>query len=248
MIHSFLLIGKSNMAGRGFLNEALPVDFSHVRVLRNGLWTGAFRPLNPDRGFSGANLAESFAEAYAAAHAVEVGIIPCADGGTCMDQWMPGEILYDNAVFQAKLAMRTSRLAGILWHQGESDMAPERWPQYEEKFRTFVQALRRELGAEDVPFLVGGLGDFLEHCPLIPPQNCPNYAKVNGALARVAATEPQMEFVSAAGLGANPDQLHFNAAALHAFGLRYYAAQEKLPQAFAGGNTEQNERTALENL
>ena len=34
---------------------------------------------------------------------------------------MPGEILYDNTVNNAKLAQRTSELAGILWHQGESD-------------------------------------------------------------------------------------------------------------------------------
>ncbi|MBQ2401175.1 MAG: hypothetical protein II311_04070, partial [Lachnospiraceae bacterium] len=34
---------------------------------------------------------------------------------------MPGELLYDHAVMQSKLAQRTSEIAGILWHQGESD-------------------------------------------------------------------------------------------------------------------------------
>jgi hypothetical protein len=35
-------------------------------------------------------------------------------------------------------------------------------------------------------------------------------------------------FVSAEGLGANPDNLHFSAAALREFGLRYYEAYKGL--------------------
>ncbi len=112
MLHSFLLIGQSNMAGRGFVNEAAEVDLSRIRLLRNGLWTGAFRPFSADRGFAGVSLAESFAERYAAEHDTEVGIIACADGGTRLEQWMPGQPLYDNAVNNAKLAMRSSKLAG----------------------------------------------------------------------------------------------------------------------------------------
>ena len=52
---------------------------------------------------------------------VDVGLICCADGGTEPDQWQPGEPLFDHAVYQAKLAMRSSQITGVLWHQGESD-------------------------------------------------------------------------------------------------------------------------------
>jgi hypothetical protein len=40
MIYSFLLIGQSNAAGRGFLEEAEPLDTcgGRLKVLRNGLW------------------------------------------------------------------------------------------------------------------------------------------------------------------------------------------------------------------
>lgn len=249
MLHSFLLIGQSNMAGRGFPAEAVPVDFSRIRLLRNGLWTGAFRPFSADRGFAGVSLAESFAEAYAVAQDVEVGVIACADGGTRLAQWMPGQPLYENAVFQTKLAMRSSQLAGILWHQGEGDMAPQRWPQYEENFRAFLHALRRELGAEDVPFLIGGLGDFLAECLLIPPENRPNFAVLNAVFEKLAVSEPQVGYVPATGLGANPDQLHFSAAALHAFGLRYYDVFRAMKPAVAAGvHTAAEQRTALELL
>ena len=84
MIHSFLLIGQSNMAGRGLLNEAETIDTAHIKILRNGRWQPMFRPINPDRPFSGVNLAESFAEQYAQAYGVDVGLIPCADGGTAL--------------------------------------------------------------------------------------------------------------------------------------------------------------------
>ena len=59
--------------------EAVPTDFSRIRLLRNGLWTPAFRPFDPDRSFSGVNLAESFGEAYAAGQDTEVGFITCVE-------------------------------------------------------------------------------------------------------------------------------------------------------------------------
>lgn len=106
MIHSFLLIGQSNMAGREYIDEAINVDVSHIKVLRNGRWQEMFRPINPDRSFSGVNLAESFAEQYAKKYAVDVGLICCADGGTSLEQWKKGGLLFENAVSQAKLAKK----------------------------------------------------------------------------------------------------------------------------------------------
>ena len=61
MIHSFLLIGQSNMAGRGFKDEVEPIKNPHIKVLRNGRWQNMYVPVNPDRPFSGICLAESFA-------------------------------------------------------------------------------------------------------------------------------------------------------------------------------------------
>ncbi|MGW7768639.1 sialate O-acetylesterase, partial [Bacillus velezensis] len=38
MIKSFLMLGQSNMAGRGFLNEADPIYNEKIKMLRNGQW------------------------------------------------------------------------------------------------------------------------------------------------------------------------------------------------------------------
>ena len=225
MIHSILLIGQSNMAGRGFLEEAVPVDTTRLKVLRNGRWQGLYRPVNGDRPFSGVNLAESFAEAYAKKFDVDVGIIPCADGGTSLMQWQPGSLLFDHAVFQAKLAQRTSTIAAVLWHQGEADCADGLWQTYQARLEPILKALRAELDLYDVPFLLGGLGDYLKNYTAEDIRR--NYPLVNSALQKTAADHPMTGYVSSENLGANPDNLHFNAKALHEFGLRYFAEFEK---------------------
>lgn len=220
MIHSFLLIGQSNMAGRGNINEVEPIKSPRLKVLRNGRWQEMYTPVNCDRSFAGINLAESFAEAYVRDHDADVGLIPCADGGTQLDQWREGSLLFDHAVYQARLAQRTSTIAGVLWHQGEGDCADHLYPLYEEKFTKIMNAFRAALGLYDVPFLLGGLGDFLKDC--IYDEKLKNYVHVNAALQAIAQKNEMTGFVPADGLTAKPDNLHFSAAALRAFGLRYY--------------------------
>ena len=227
MIHSFLLIGQSNMAGRGAFNEAHEINVENICVLRNGRWVSFYRPLNNDRPFSGVNLAESFAEKYSEMHEnVTVGLIPCADGGTCLDQWQEGSLLYDNAVNCARLASRTSTIAGVLWHQGESDCHSERQYAYYEKLEKIFSSLRRDLDLYDVPFLVGGLGDFIEIYG--DGSLAEGFKLVNPALERYAKEHEMTGFVDAKGLKPNSDNLHFCSDALYEFGLRYYAEFEKL--------------------
>ena len=210
------------MAGRGYLSEAREIDTSRIFTLRNGRWQKMFRPINPDRSFSGVSLAESFAEAYSKKHNVDVGLICCADGGTNLNQWMPGELLFDNAVNNARLAARTSEIVGILWHQGESDCKDDLYLTYQARLETMMQALRNELDLNDVPFILGGLGEYLALRPL------ENYDHINHALEDIAACNELVGFVSAKGLTSNPDHLHFNARSLYDFGIRYFEVFEKL--------------------
>lgn len=226
MIHSFLMIGQSNMAGRGQVGEVEPICNPQLKVLRNGRWQPMYVPVNADRPFSGVTLAESFADCYQKAHGVTVGLIPCADGGTTLDQWREGGLLYDHAILQAKLAARTSNIAGILWHQGESDCKKEQYPLYAEKFRRLREAFRRDLDLYDVPFLIGGLGDFLEMQEKYPEMR--NYFHINETLKQLAKEDAMTGFVSAEGLAGKPDNLHFSAAAQREFGIRYYREFEKL--------------------
>lgn len=250
MVHSVLIIGQSNMAGRGFPSEVTPLPTDRIKVLRNGRWRAWYIPVNPDRSFAGVNLTESFADLYSKEHDVDMGIIPCADGGTTLDQWCVGGLLFDHACYQAELASRTSTIAAVLWHQGESDCSPELYPKYEEKLTVILDAFRKRLNLYDVPFLVGGLGDYLQYNTR--SDDFKNYIHVNEALKRVAEKSPMTGFVSAEGLGSNPDNLHFSSVALREFGERYYREFKKLEdpnKVFVEKNTEDNAiRTEIENL
>ena len=219
MVHSILLLGQSNMGGRGFASEVEKIDNPRLYVLRNGRWRKMYIPVNPDRVTSGINLSESFANQYAIDHNVDVGIIPCADGGSSLSQWMPGALLFDHACYQAELASRTSTIAAVLWHQGESDCDEKNEPLYKERLTTIINALRDKLNLHDVPFIIGGLGDFLLD---FSPHYATHSKIVNGILESMADDEKRIGFVPATGLGGNPDNMHFSAPALREFGMRYY--------------------------
>lgn len=223
MVYSFLMVGQSNMAGRGFAKDVAPIYDEHIKMLRNGLWQIMSEPINYDRPGSGIGLAASFAAAWRLQNPEEeIGLIPCADGGTSLDDWAVGGALFDHAVFQAKLAQRTSKLAGILWHQGESDCNPERAAQYSAKLTIIMDAFRRELQSPDIPLIIGGLGDYLTRGMYGPYFAA--YPLVNSALQHFAETTAHCYFVTAAGLTANPDEIHFNAASQRIFGIRYFKA------------------------
>lgn len=111
-IRSFLLVGQSNMAGRGDLTPENTITAPDCFMLRMGRWQPMSEPINVDRAVaegavprSGANLAASFAAQLQKETGAKIGLIPCADGGTRISQWQPGEVLFDHAVFQAKLAI-----------------------------------------------------------------------------------------------------------------------------------------------
>jgi len=227
-MHSFLLIGQSNMAGRGFLNEAHEIDNSRIYTLRNGRWQKMFRPINPDRSFSGVSLAESFAECYAKKHDVDVGLICCADGGTKISQWMPGEVLFENAVNCAKLAARSSQIVGVLWHQGESDSTELLYPVYKQKFETMMNELRNRLNLHNVPFVLGELGYYLKD--FTRGEYSKYFQNINEALKNIVKENNFTGLAGAEGLTSNPDFLHFNAESLYEFGKRYFEEFERLSQ------------------
>lgn len=234
------------MAGRGLLSEVIPVDSSRIKTLRNGRWHNMFRPINPDRKFSGVSLGESFAEAYSKKHDCDAGLICCADGGTSLEQWQPGSLLFENAVNQAKLAQRTSTIVGILWHQGESDCYDHLSGTYQERFEPILRSLREQLDLQEVPFLVGGLGDYLTE---YSDSTRVNYPIVNRALMKIAEDNSAVGFVSAKGLTSNPDNLHFNAKSLYEFGLRYFEVYESMAENISvSGQSEEDVRGELESL
>lgn len=218
---SFLLIGQSNMAGRGHFGEVPEIKNNKCYMLRMGRWQPMREPINPDRGIfdanhSGVGPSASFADEYAKYFNEEIGLIPCADGGTKLEQWMPGEILFDHAVMQTKLALRTSELAGILWHQGETDSIFKSDAEtYKDRFTEMITALIKEIGVQ-APVIIGGLGDFVKD------YNAHIYADDVTEALRTAAKEQGFGFVSTEGLPCQSDGIHFTPASYRELGKRYF--------------------------
>ena len=225
---SFLMIGQSNMAGRGDFGEVPEIQNRLCKMLRNGRFQPMGEPINPDRRVfgefhSGVGLAASFADEYAKHFEEKIGLIPCAEGGSRISEWQPGEILYDHAVMQAKLAQRSSEIVGILWHQGESDSDTEQNVSlYRERFLTMLSALIKDLSLpSDVPVIVGELGDFVGS---YNDGALPYYKEINKTLNALAEEFDNIAIASAQGLRCKEDGIHFNSASYRTLGIRYFDA------------------------
>jgi Carbohydrate esterase, sialic acid-specific acetylesterase len=232
--HLFLLVGQSNMAGRGVI---APTDkVTHPRVLmlnQAGEWVPAIDPLHFDKPAAGVGLGRSFANAIAEANpGVTIGLIPCAVGGSPIDAWQPGVFYqptqshpWDDALRRANAVLKSGTLKGILWHQGESDATRELAPTYAAKLRDLIARLRAELRAPAVPFVAGQLGRFAES-----PWN-EFKTQVDQAHRDLPRKVPRTAFVSAEGLKDKGDKVHFDSESYRELGRRYAEAYLKLASA-----------------
>jgi hypothetical protein len=230
--HLYLLIGQSNMAGRGPVDDEGRV--SHPRTLKftkENTWAPATEPLHFDiPRIVGAGLGLTFARAMADADpGVTIGLIPCAVGGTPLERWQKGGDLWQQAVARAKAAMKVGTLKGVLWHQGESDSGTKANAEsYAARLAEMIKDLRTELDAPDVPFVAGELGEFLSERKKgrVPPY----WRLVNEQLSELPKLVPRTAIVKSAGLQHKGDFVHFGTPSLRLFGRRYAKAMQKLQE------------------
>ncbi|MCA9087214.1 MAG: sialate O-acetylesterase [Planctomycetaceae bacterium] len=230
----FLLVGQSNMAGRGKVAEEDRVPNPRVLMLNKaGEWVPAVDPLHFDKSAAGVGVGKSFGLEIAKAYPeATIGLIPCAVGGSSINAWVPGGYHdqtkshpWDDMLKRARPALKQGVLKGILWHQGESDSNAKEAPLHAEKLQELIARFRKELDAPEVPFIAGQLGQFPES-----PWN--EYKKQVDAVHRQLPDQvSHTAFVSSEGLTHKGDKVHFNAESYREFGRRYAAAWLKLVSA-----------------
>ena len=232
----YLLVGQSNMAGRGKVTEADRTPDPRIFVLnRENTWANQGEPLHFDKAEAGVGLGFTFGKLAADARpGVTIGLIPCAVGGTPISRWKPGADLYEKALARARIAVKSGRLKGILWHQGESDSNNAVQAEgYAEKLAEIVRGFRRDLDASAVPFVAGELGEFLY---TRTGDKSPAARIVNAQIDTLPKLVPHTAVARSTGLGHKGDQLHFSSEALKEFGKRYFEALQSInPPAKAGG-------------
>ena len=226
--HLFLLVGQSNMAGRGKVTAEDQAPPARVLMLnRDGAWVPAVDPMHFDKPAAvGVGLGRTFGLRLAAARpGVTIGLIPCAVGGSPIDAWQPGAYYeptkshpWDDALRRAHRALQAGTLKGILWHQGESDSKPELAAAYAAKLHALIARFRRELAAPNVPFIAGQMGRFAD-----APWDAAR-EQVDRVHRELPAHVPFTAFVSAEGLAHKGDKVHFDAASYRTLGERYAEA------------------------
>jgi hypothetical protein len=214
--HLFLLIGQSNMAGRGIVEEQDKIP--HPRVVtfsKANKWVPAVDPLHFDKAKAGVGLGSRFGRVVADAYPeVTVGLVPCAVGNTALATWEKGGANYRQALARVRAAMKDGELKGILWHQGEADSGNQN---YSVRLAKMIADLREDLGVGPVYFVAGKL------CEFDAPARA-RHKTVNSQLDELPQRAPNVAVVESAGLADNGDGTHFNSASLREFGRRYASA------------------------
>lgn len=234
----YLLMGQSNMKGRGMMPDEPKRDSRIVMMhLKDDHWYLARHPLHltgDAKTFAGHDNAGvgpglSFAETLIADNPkVSVGLIPCAVGGSRIALWQQGAKLYDDALRRAKLALQTTapvkgRICGVLWLQGEADSAADRRAVYETKLLKLVDDLRADLSTPDLPFIACTIGEMGES------DRVADKAAINAILLSLPSKRPHTACVDARDLKGNiGDNVHFDTASQNAIGRGYAEQMKKL--------------------
>lgn len=233
--HLFLLVGQSNMAGRGTIEPGDQTPHPRVLMLdKTGDWVPAVDPMHFDKSAAGVGLGRTFAIQLAAAKPdITIGLIPCAVGGSPIDAWKPGAFYaptkshpWDDAIRRAGVALNAGVLKGILWHQGESDSTEALAPGYEAKLHDLIARFRAELKAPEAPFIAGQMGQFKDG----PWDEAKR--EVDRAHRDLSGKVKHTAFVSSEGLKHRGDKIHFDSPSYREFGRRYAAAYLQI----TGGN------------
>jgi hypothetical protein len=219
-LHLYILMGQSNMAGRGEITaEFKSVNHPAVFMLnKRNEWVTARHPVHFDKAVAGVGPGLSFAIAMANQNpGVKIGLIPCAVGGTSINSWQPGGYdsatnthPYDDAVVRINMAMQTGVIKGMLWHQGESDSKPSSATAYPAKLKTLIERIRDITNNQQMPVIAGELGRYREP-----------YQTINLELTKIPSTISNTAVASSEGLTDKGDNTHFDSPSAKKLGERY---------------------------
>ena len=208
-MQSVLLLGQSNMVGQGDVLTVDPISDDRIFMMRDGRWVKMQEPLHTNSYLCGIGLGASFAKAFVETFDTQLGLIPAAKGATTLEMWAVGGDLYNEAVRRAKIALETSEICAILWHQGEGNQYDT---EYAEKLQVILDSMIAELGIDPDKIIIvtgelyGTKGNEVHTPELVAlGHNYTNYG--------IAMSD---------GLTLMSDKTHFDAPSLRVFGYRYF--------------------------
>jgi hypothetical protein len=220
----FILAGQSNMAGRGFVQPQDTVSSPQVLTLdKDNEWVYAKEPLHyyePIR--TGLDCGLSFGKRLSilCGKNITIGLIPCAVGGSSIEQWLGDSVyrdvrLYSNLLEKAKTAATFGIIKGILWHQGEANATLGNYDHYKQKLESFFTKLRNDLNNPSLPVYAGQLALFLNR------SLNPFADSINNDLQHLSVTMTNMFVIKTIDLTPKSDAIHFDSRSQRIMGKRF---------------------------
>ncbi|MGX5817073.1 sialate O-acetylesterase [Chitinophaga lutea] len=242
----YILIGQSNMAGRGVVTPEYQEQGNDRVVMLNkeNQWVKAAHPLHFDKPKAagvGPGLTFGIAMAEASPGAT-IGLVPCAVGGTAIQKWRPGAYdeatkthPWDDALVRIKEAMQYGTVAGVIWHQGEGNSNEADANTYLDDLSELIQRVRTVCNNPRLPFVVGELGRYRDR-----------YALINKALVKLPSKVPNTTVVSSEGLWHKGDGTHFDSPSASEFGRRFAQGMLALQKKAAPHSAKRSSLSAKE--
>lgn len=97
-----------------------------------------------------------------------IGLIPCALGGSRMDQWYPeNKSDLNNSLYGSMInrihSVGKEKVKGFIWSQGESEAMKLKTNEYEVDLLRLIEAVRKEVGNLDLPVILIQIGRFIKY-------------------------------------------------------------------------------------
>lgn len=223
----FMVGGQSNAAGVG--DEATsygPVSMAYEYTLTDTIKN----PVETQVGENwGADAWVAFCETFCDATGVEIGIVGCSRSASAQCyiakpelNWDDGGELFDWAVNRTQTALSAFAnagkphpyMAGVLWHQGEQDVASADVTKamYKSALENMIAKFRAAFSSF-MPFYIFNLGQGNEYDPA-------KWADIRAAQQEVAAADPYTHIVfECLGLPLKDDGVHYTTAGLEQMGV-----------------------------
>nr|GLL44081.1 probable carbohydrate esterase At4g34215 [Ipomoea trifida] len=145
--------------------ECLP-NPSILRFASNNSWVPVEEPLHADIDVTKAKVCEVGPGIAFANHLLKrdpevgvIGLVPCAIGGTTLNEWLPAaKAYYNQMLVRTYGAMRASNNGGqiraLLWYQGESEAKGKDYPSpFASNLEIFFNSVRHDFGLPALPII-----------------------------------------------------------------------------------------------
>jgi len=218
----FLMIGQSNMAGRGTISSEYLDTLTNVFLLtpQNSM-EPAMNPLNKysnirkELRMQQIGPGYEFSKKIVAETEATLGLIVNARGGSSIVSWEKGnkDHFYEKTLTRMRAALKWGSLKAILWHQGESDI--ESTDTYMVKLSGMVENLRKDLNSPKAYFIAGEVAYW--------PNEGKNSKIFNAMIRNISTQIPLSTWVSAEDLTPliNTFDPHFDTKSQLILGERY---------------------------